>query len=1176
MSRYLPCLLTFAHLTLTAAAADLMLADHGLARAVIVASGHEAQAKALAGYLKQITGAEFALAPQPVEGQAAIVLALVDQVPGASDRASGKQAYRLTTAEQRLTLTAASELGLSYAVYGLLEDHLGCRFYTYKAKGLSYGGPGYEVVPTQTTLAVAPLDELQEPAFAQRGFIFWPGSYPWIVQNRGAGYPADTISGALAAGHDFYEFLPPQDKKDAKGNVTAAGLFAAHPEFYPLGHDGKRAPDYSMGLCGTNADLPEFLAKALIARIEFLQKQQGAKYNPALPIPVAQGDGFTGCQCANCRQLVHAEQSEAAPQILLLNRALDLVAKTYPAQQFNTFAYFESLDAPKTLKPHANLWINVVSSAKSQNMAGDQVGPIRGNPANRDYARALAEWPKLAPGRVTTWHWVPFQPEWPAIFYLSDIMKYWQQCGIYGTNPQLCGDNWMWLYGWVYLKLAWNPQQDADTLIRQFLADNYGAAAAPHVYQYLKLAQAAYADSGLVPSAVRWSGWTQTTRVKMFPPAILAPMTAAMDAALAAAQKEATPAQLANLIEARGNSLDALTLNEVAYSGQPWGPATNARDGKHWFVAGADARVPACLERSKQATAMNGGGEHGVLRTLSWFVANNGGPLVDLTGPAMRAAVCPDLKGEITSAVDLASGKELLAVQGADSGYRDLFDKVSSQIWLPVDQVRDLGKRGNDDWSRVWSDFQNPTPDALETDLTLSPPFWGFDVSRHLRRTVSATTDGLQVVRSYTGKLDAPSRFTTRWRLALPTPALAKIAIKGGGVAKVLDLQYAVAGGIKGMKAGDRLPGLDAMDQRFDEVLAVSDAEPVKLPLAADATGDLVIQLDRGDGVAAVLTTPVAGWDAVEIKPVVDGKYVELKLVGTAAAKDATTITLPLQTLSAKAVPVVPLAAPAAPVAAALPVVAKLKATGPTTAINELDGMELVWIPAGKFLRGSPEGQGAGDERPQQEVTLDGYWIGKTPVTVAQYQKYCEATGKKFEPTWGQGMHVPPTADDGTYAVQLNWYEADAYAKWVGAALPSEAQWEKAARGSDGRAYPWGNDWDPKKCVSMEETLYQFTPGFRPVGSTPAGASPYGVLDLAGGVWEWVADWYDYSYYRRAPAVNPPGPDKGSHKVLRGGCAFYDERSSRCAARMIMPPHVRDWTPTGFRCVINQPNPAAK
>jgi formylglycine-generating enzyme required for sulfatase activity len=568
-----------------------------------------------------------------------------------------------------------------------------------------------------------------------------------------------------------------------------------------------------------------------------------------------------------------------------------------------------------------------------------------------------------------------------------------------------------------------------------------------------------------------------------------------------------------------------------------------------------------------------------VLRTVAGYAWNNGGPLVPLAGKAMSAAVCPDLKGQIVSAVAAASGKELLANQGGNSGYMDLFQRISAQLWLPVEQAAGVAQRANEDWSSVWSDFAQPDLARVDTHLVLSPSFYGFDASRGLRRTVLATDAGLRVERAYSGKLDNPNRFTTRWLLALPEPTLAKVAVKGGGIDRLLDLRYAVPGGIRGVKAGERLPGADYMDERFDAVIAVSDAEAVKLPIAADAAGDVTVSLDRGDGVAAVLTTPAAGWEAVEIKPVVEAKTLEVTLVGAVQAVEGGTadgLALPVQTLSAKAVPAAKPVSATAPVAATAPAVAaKIKLTGPATAVNETDGAELVWVPAGAFRRGSPDGVGGGDERPQKEIALDGFWVYRAPVTLAQYKAFCEATGKEFKPTWGQDMHAAPKGDDGAYPAQMNWYEAAEYARWAGAALPTEAQWEKAARGTDAREYPWGNEWDPAKCVSMEETIYRFSPGFRPVGAQAEGASPYGALDMAGNVWEWVADWYQHDYYATAPAANPPGPATGSHKVLRGGCSLYDERFSRTAARMVMPPHVRDWTPTGFRCVVLAPGPAA-
>jgi len=185
---------------------------------------------------------------------------------------------------------------------------------------------------------------------------------------------------------------------------------------------------------------------------------------------------------------------------------------------------------------------------------------------------------------------------------------------------------------------------------------------------------------------------------------------------------------------------------------------------------------------------------------------------------------------------------------------------------------------------------QESVPPPARTDVTLSPPYYGWDANNHLRRTVSVTDAGLRIERKYVqgkgGGLAHPSRFTTRWMLALPDPRLAKVAVKGGGLAKVLDLRYAVPGGIRGVRAGERLPGLDAMDQRFDEVLAASDAAVVRLPVAAGAQGELILQLDRGDGLAAVLTTPTAGWEAVELKPVVEQKYLQVTLVGEPTPMD--------------------------------------------------------------------------------------------------------------------------------------------------------------------------------------------------------------------------------------------------------------------------------------------------
>ncbi len=1190
MSPPLFALIALLPLCRTAASAVPIAAD-GTAMAVIVHNGHtdpaaclsanyvrrghvKSPAHELQAYVEQITGAKLPLVASSKDAgdRPAIVLEVVAAVPGASKRATGRQAYRIRTEGARLTLTAATPLGLHHAVYGLLEDHLGCRFYTFRRSGLRYLGPGHEIVPERPTLSLEGVDDFQEPAFANRGVIFWMGSYPYILKNRGIGEPARHVSGALAAGHNFYKLLPPKDVKK-KGKLVAKGLFAEHPEFYPLGRDGQRRPTWSMGVCGTSEQLPAFLADALRRQIE--QARQRGKFDPELPLSAAQGDGFTGCRCDACRKLVRQQQSEAAPLILMLNRTLERLGRTHPDVKLITFAYFQTLDAPRTLRPHENLWINVVSSARSQNMAGDQMGPIRANPANRDYARALRQWPKIAPDRVTVWHWDAYRAEWPSMFYVADNLRTMRDCGIYGVNPQFCGGPWNDLLAWLYLKLAWNPDADADALIRQYLADNYGQAAADGVWEYLQTAREAYEQALHVPSAVRWTGWTATTRQKLFPADVLARMIAAMDKAQAAAAEDATDAQLANLLAARGRSLDVVVLDAAGTAGD-WGSVRYEKDGRMWYVAGAGPRVPACLDRAKQGIFINGGGEPGVMRSIARYAARNGGPVVELTGQGIRAVVCPELSGQIVRAVDKPSGKDLLAGEGIQGGYRDMFRRISAQIWLPMTdrgEGRARLKRPDREWVDLWSRFENPHPDRLYTELILSPSHYGFSPAQYMHRTVRAIRRGLRIERTYTGGLSRPGRFSTRWRLKLPDPTRARVAVRGAGIDRMLDLRYAVPGGIKGVQAGQRLPGLDAMDERWDTVIAVSDAEVVELPLKDGADGDVVLRLDRGDGLAAVLTTPAAGWDAVHLKPVVDKGFLEVTLLGTpprGTGGKAEALTLPPQTLAAADVP------PAKPPAKVEPQApdrdpapaAKIRITGKHTGVNEIDGAALVRIPAGTFLRGSEEDVAGADEGPRRKVHLDGYWIYKHPVTLGQYLAFCKATGREFKPTWGQAMRAAPVADPNTYAVQTNWYQAEAYAAWAGGALPTEAQWEKAARGTDGRRYPWGDRWDPNRCASMEQTLYRFSAGFRPVGSYPHGASPYGVQDVAGNVWEWVADWYAYDAYRTAPARNPTGPERGSHKVLRGGCSLYDERFSRTTARMVQPPHVTNWTPTGFRLVL--------
>jgi iron(II)-dependent oxidoreductase len=224
------------------------------------------------------------------------------------------------------------------------------------------------------------------------------------------------------------------------------------------------------------------------------------------------------------------------------------------------------------------------------------------------------------------------------------------------------------------------------------------------------------------------------------------------------------------------------------------------------------------------------------------------------------------------------------------------------------------------------------------------------------------------------------------------------------------------------------------------------------------------------------------------------------------------------------------------------------------------DGAEMILIPAGAFIMGSPEGEGDDDEHPQHTVFLDAFYIDKYEVTNFQYKQFMDATGHGAPDYWNNENYNQPNQP----VVGVTWHDAIAYAKWAGKRLPTEAEWEKAARGTDGRIYPWGNEWDSSKCNSgVGGDGYQYT---APVGSFPAGASPYGVMDMSGNVWEWCADWSDRNYYSRSPQQNPKGPDSGSERVLRGGSWFNTDRTDlRCAFRVWDNPGFRGHY-RGFRC----------
>ncbi len=240
------------------------------------------------------------------------------------------------------------------------------------------------------------------------------------------------------------------------------------------------------------------------------------------------------------------------------------------------------------------------------------------------------------------------------------------------------------------------------------------------------------------------------------------------------------------------------------------------------------------------------------------------------------------------------------------------------------------------------------------------------------------------------------------------------------------------------------------------------------------------------------------------------------------------------------------------------------------TRVWEADGAVMVFVASGWFVMGSTEDdpQAYDDEDPQHSVMLDGFWIDRTEVTNGQY-KQCEAAGACTAPYPTSSYSREAYYRHPRYAnfpvINVTWDNAVAYCEWAGKRLPTEAEWEKAARGVDGRIYPWG-DSPPDDTVAN----YGGNEGdTEEVGSYPEGASPYGVLEMAGNVWEWVADRYDVKYYQASPSHNPTGPNAGPERVVRGGSWLYPGRRIRAAYRNSRTPDFRDGT-TGFRCASSE------
>ncbi len=222
----------------------------------------------------------------------------------------------------------------------------------------------------------------------------------------------------------------------------------------------------------------------------------------------------------------------------------------------------------------------------------------------------------------------------------------------------------------------------------------------------------------------------------------------------------------------------------------------------------------------------------------------------------------------------------------------------------------------------------------------------------------------------------------------------------------------------------------------------------------------------------------------------------------------------------------------------------------------------MVHVPSGPFTMGGRDEESPRAERPAHTVFLNDYYIARFPTTNQEYREFVQCTGHRIPIHWQRGTF--PTGTGKHPVVNVSWTDAAAFAKWRGARLPTEAEWEKAARGDDERPYPWGPRFTEGERCNGNNQVGMTTP----VDEFPEGRSEYGVWDLCGNAYEWCHDFYDEEYYKNSPTTNPKGPEGGQERVVRGGCYMESRAGLRATHREgVVEVTTRDTI--GFRIAMN-------
>ena len=615
--------------------------------------------KDLQTYIEKMSGAKLPIIPPSPTPPPKKTIYVGDAAGAAAERPPlAPQEYRLKVDGSRVLIIGGGPNGVSNGVYGLLDDHWGCRFLTVKE----------DFIPKSPTLSLpSDLSERRGPSIRDRLWIMTNGlmdNPDWRRRNR------MTSEKSGYACHNLFQLLPP-DKH-----------FKEHQDWYPLAKDGLRKTSFEW-LCWTNEEMLTELTKVIK---EKMSKTPANQY-----IPVGQGDGFSNpCHCPKCRALVERYGSEAAPIVWGLNRVAAETVKEFPKHEMAFFAYFETLIPPvkgkEKLAPHPNLCATFVRT-------GDAMKNIESPGNSKELRERFLGWKTLT-DNIQVWSWsVGFKNSlcpFPNYKVMGEDTKWYARNGARGLMHQMYGDGeWHVLRQWTLARLMWDASLDVESLQRDLLRHYYGEEAAKPLWSIIDKSQKAGEASTKGFNAVFGSD-PKYVQDNLFPPEDMEFTRKAFEEAINAAGKSGDQALAERVKDTMARSFSMLLF------AQPKPLRRVSVDGKEWMLPDGDARL--ALSAAKLSEVLK--------KTIMWewfgpelgrrkFMNNAGGPMDIFENEKIKLGFCPAMDGVLCSLVDKESGAELLRVgpagKGEQSGIHHMIKSSSaSDHEVKVDSEADL------------------------------------------------------------------------------------------------------------------------------------------------------------------------------------------------------------------------------------------------------------------------------------------------------------------------------------------------------------------------------------------------------------------------------------------------------------------------------------------------------